>query len=268
MNIKIGFYSILLLAVGCQSSNDESFETVDSQESYDMTDWSEEKKATYYSKSGQYFTDYLKVQECKIPSFSHFEETLKSDLNVNVSQKDEVVFLSHFIQKDKENQLVIFPKYRVLSFKSELPLADSSSLAYPHSELFKEVSHKEENTFLINQLLFYPKTLNVDTLLTREWTQDFFQTIVCDYHFSKEEKIFSHVINKLIPGSNDGIENDVYLKLFFHREKPEIDTEFVQKIAQIDHDRKIYDRFILAIQSEYPKRITSLQKEVNRIYGN
>lgn len=269
MKIKIGFYSIFLIAVSCQSSkDDQSFETVDSQESYDMTNWSDAKKATYYSKSGQYFSDYLKVQDCKIPSSSHFGETLKSDLKVVVSAKDEVVFLSHFLQKDKENQIVIFPKYRVLSFQSELPLADSSSLAYPNSKLFKEVSHNEENTFLLNQLLFYPKTLNLDTLLTREWTQEFFQTMVCDYHFSNEEKILRHVINKLISDQETKIEHQVYLKLLFHHDKPQIDTEFVQKIAAIDHDKLIYSSFILGIKSEYPKLLNTLEKELDRIYSN
>lgn len=268
MKIKFGFYSILLIAAGCQSSQEESFETVDSQESYDMTDWSETKKATYYSKSGKYFSDYLKVQECKIPSPSHFGETLKSDLGIVVSTADEVVFLSHFLQKDKENQLVIFPKFRVLSFRSELPLADSSSLAYPNSTLFKEVSHTEENTFLLNQLLFYPKTLNLDTLFTREWTQEFFQTMVCDYHFSKEEKILRHVISKMIPDQHSEIEHEVYLKLLFHRDKPEIDTKFVQKIAALDQNKQIYANFILAIKSKYPKLLNALEKELNTIYGN
>ncbi len=261
---------LIIIIVGCKEHEEYDFSTVDSQESYNMTNWSFAKKKEYYRRIGKMNQDFLSYEKCEIPTFKKFQTSLKNDLKIEVSKNDPFIIVSHFLQTDSYNHLVIFPEHKNLAFGSELFLLDSVMVAHYYSKDYKELYHKEDLIYLLNQLVFNPKSLNLDTLIAQEWNQHFFQLMVCDYHFSRERKVFNVVINKLIEDQKQGIENDesFYLRLLFNRDSPRIDTQFVKKIALIDREKILYKAFLAALNKRYPKKQVQLEKKIDLIYSS
>jgi hypothetical protein len=94
-------------------------------------------------------------------------------------------------------RLVVFPQQRIISFDSEFPLLNTSSLTYYHSPDYKNLDHSSDYNIVLNKVLFAPDQKEIDKWLKDEQLQDLFIYLVCSFHFDSNEQIFRHVIDHI-----------------------------------------------------------------------
>jgi len=264
---------LLIFFINCKDKGQNyNYELEDSDESYVMDSWSNDQKEDYYNRVGNLAKEFLSRENYKIPDQSDFNNNLFDKLGVKMnSNKIYQIIPHHIFEKDSLDgytpQLIIFPSHKIVSFKSELPLLNKSSLEYYNSNDFKNLDHSKEFNPVINKLLFSPNEEEIDLWLKDEQLSKLFIYLVCSFHF-EDKKIFQHVIKKLSEESDTKKNNLEYLRLLFKRDKKVIDNLFLQKIANQDSENKMYVHFKNIINSEIFKANEQIdfQKEIDEIY--
>lgn len=165
---KLNFFTLFIFSIfliSCKghvnneegkSNQEYSFEVDDSDESYDMTNWSEGKKQEYYSQVGKLIQYFLTNNGYKIPSKKEFTNKIDENFNLKVDfQKNyQIIPLKSTEDPHMPKEIVIFPNERIIAFDKELPLLDENSLRYYKSEDFRDLDHTYDNNLNLNKLLF------------------------------------------------------------------------------------------------------------------
>lgn len=249
--------ALTFLFIGCtQKAQHYSYELEDSDEAYVMDSWTADHKEDYYKKVGNLLHEFLTREHYTTPSESEFNKKLKEKLKISVNKKSYQIIPYPIFQKDSTGgdalRLVVFPQQRIISFDSEFPLLNTSSLTYYHSPDYKNLDHSSDYNIVLNKILLTPDQKEIDKWLKDEQLQDLFIYLVCSFHFDSNEPIFRHVIGHI---KNDPEKyNSEYLRLLFYRDKKEIDREFLSKIKEVDPDRKLLVYFRNAIAEEFNKK--------------
>lgn len=241
---KIGIYcltALVFLFIGCfQQAQTYNYELEDSDEVYVMDSWTRDHKEDYYKRVGNLLYEFLSREKFTTPSESAFNNNIKLKLKTSVNNKNYQIIPYHIFQKDSINgdaaRLFIFPKQRFISFDSELPLLNKTSLAYYNSPDYKNLDHSSDYNIVLNKLLFIPNQAETDKWLKDDQLNDLFTYLVCCFHFDRNEKILRHVIKKII--DNPDKYNSEYLQLLFYKDRIEIDQKFLSKIVKLDPDKK------------------------------
>ncbi|MCS4305262.1 MULTISPECIES: hypothetical protein [unclassified Chryseobacterium] len=262
--------TILFLFIGCkQKAQTYSYEREDSDEAYVMDSWSPEHKEDYYRKIGKLVSEFLIHEHYKAPSESEFNKIVNKNLKIPVNNTTYQIIPYHIFQKDSASgdasRLVLFPKERIISFDTEFPLLDTSSLKYYNSSDYKNLDHSEEYNIVLNKLLFTPNQEEIDKWLKDEQLNDLFFYLVCCFHFDSNEIIFRDVIGKI--KSNPEKYSTEYLLLLFQKDKAIIDRDFISRIAKLDHDKKLLPYFRSVLVEEFnEKEQRKFEIELNEAY--
>lgn len=163
--MKIIYYIILLFVfTSCKGQIEEetvnekfSFEVEDSDESYDMSSWSVEKKTEYFKIVGSMLQKHLLANSYKLPNSLDFQNKIQDILNISIdTTKTYQIFTLHKNNNDdySAKEIIIFPKYKILAYNNELPLIDDNSIKYYNSEEFKNMDHSYDNNLNLNKLFF------------------------------------------------------------------------------------------------------------------
>ena len=239
---------------------DSDFELEDSDESYVMDNWSQDKKNDYYNKVANLVVEFLSWQNYSAPDENLFSKQLNEQLNINV-KKDSLLMKFPFSysnnEVEKEN-LIIFPKQKIVVFESELPLLNKLNIEHYHTKDYRSLDNSKSYNVVINKLLF-DKTLSdsdIDKYLSDESLNDLFIGLVLNYHYSGNNKIFKNVINNFIIKGENGeeINSDIIESLFYRKnilkEEFEIDNLFLKKIVAIDKNKILLPQFLLICKDE------------------
>lgn len=262
--------AILFLFIDCrQKAQNYSYELEDSDEAYVMDSWSVEHKEDYYQRIGKLLSGFLSREHYKIPSESEFNKTVSEKLKIQVNNTTYKIIPYHIFQKDSASgdasRLVLFPKVRIISFDTEFPLLNTSSLKYYNTPDYKNLDHSEEYNIVLNKLLFTPNQQEIDKWLKDEQLNDLFFYLVCSFHFDSNESVFKYVINKI--KSNPEKYSPELLQLLFQKDKPAIDQNFISRIAKLDHDKKLLSYFRSALAEEFnEKEQHNFETELNTAY--
>lgn len=251
--LDIYIYSLLLI-ISCKSNQKYSYELADSNGTYIVDSWSADQKKDYYNKSAELIREFLSWEKIDPPAKTTFLTSLKK-LNILVDTNNTYQIVPYNIfEQDTLNrlapQLVIFPKHRIVSFLSELPLLDNENLVHYKSEDFRKIDRSLDYNIILNKLLFTPELYEVDNWLQKEHLDDLFEYLVCSLHFTDNMTVFQNVIKKLQNRKYIEKYNFRYLQLLFKPNEKILDTSFVSKIAALDHEKIIYRRFIKALNSD------------------
>jgi hypothetical protein len=264
---------MLLIIINCkQNAQNYNYELEDSDETYVMDNWSNDQKNDYFNKVGNLVNEFLSHENYKTPNQNYFSKNLSEKLGVKVfSNKIYQIIPHHIFEKDSldgyAHQLIVFPTHQIVSFKSELPLLNKSSLQYYNSNDFKNLDHSNEYNTIINKLLFSPKEIEIDTWLNDKQLDELFTYLVCNFHF-EDKKIFQHVVKKLSEESDIKKNNLEYLQLLFKRDKKIIDIHFLKKIASFDNENRMYNHFKTLISKEFNEdEQAKFLDEINEVYG-
>ncbi|MBD3907305.1 hypothetical protein NAL32_21500 [Chryseobacterium sp. Ch-15] len=264
---------LLILFINCKNKGQNyNYELEDSDESYVMDSWSNEQKEDYYNRVGNLVKDFLSQENYNIPNEKEFNKSLSDKLGIKPnSNKTYQIIPHHIFEKDSLDgyapQLIIFPNHQIVSFKSELPLLNKSSLKYYNSSDFKDLDRSKEFNAVINKLLFSPNDKEIDIWLKDEQLNKLFTYLVCSFHF-EDKKIFQHVIKKLSEESDTKKNNLEYLQLLFKRDRKVINNHFLKEIASQDIENKMYVHFKNVINSEIfnVNEQKGFLKEIDEIY--
>lgn len=262
--------TIFFLLIGCkQKAQNYSYELEDSDEAYVMDSWSAEHKKDYYQKIGKLLGEFLSREHYKTPSESIYNKVVNEKLKISVNNTAYQIIPYHIFQKDSTSgdtsRLVLFPKERIISFDTEFPLLDTSSLQYYNSPDFRNLDHSTEYNIVLNKLLFTPNQQEIEQWLKDEQLNDLFFYLVCCFHFDSNETVFRHVIHKI--KSDPEKYSAEFLQLLFQKDKTVIDTDFISNIAKLDRDKKLLDYFKNALTGEFnEKEQKKFENDLNAVY--
>lgn len=160
--IKLILLLLYVLITSCkgqynEKANSYSFELQESDDqAYDMRDWSLEKREEYYKRCGNLIADLLRENGYTTPDNGVFIERIKKifDYEVDTSKSYQEISLINSNDGHSANEIIIFPKLKIIALNNELPLLDSSSLNYYKSKDYKGMDHSYDNNLNLNKLLF------------------------------------------------------------------------------------------------------------------
>ena len=286
MKIIFKSYIFLLLLLGCKDQEIKtknlekpkpnienkkeqySFELEDSDESYVMDNWSQDKKNEYYNETVNLIVEFLSGQNYNAPNENLFSKQLKEQLNIDVKKDSlfmKLPFLNSNSEFEKEN-LIIFPKQKIVAFESELPLINKANIEFYHSKDYKSLDNSKSYNVVINKLLF-DKTLSdieIDEYLLDKSLNDLFICLITNYHFTGNNKILKSVVNNFIQKIEKGedLNSDIFESLFYKKnslkEEFEIDNLFLKRIVAIDKNKILLPQFLLI--SQFEQDITTRKK--------
>ena len=266
---------LLFLCFSCKdNAQNYDYEVEDSKTAYDMSSWSNDQKNDYYEKASNLIDEFFKRENFKSLNKTEFNKTVYNKLGIRIDTKRKYQLIPYSIfQKDSadgyDNQMIIFPDKRIISFTSELPLLNKSSLKlYSNPDELKRLNGGISYDLVLNKILFNENIKEIDYWLKQESLSDLFIDLVANYHFDDNEKIFRFVINKLQNEIDKNTYKIAYLQLLFYRDRKQIDKNFLLKIVKLDKDKKLYSHFKNIIISEFSKDEQLIfSKEINEIYG-
>ena len=202
------------------------------------------------------------------PNENLFSKQLKEQLNIDVKKDSlfmKLPFLNSNSEFEKEN-LIIFPKQKIVAFESELPLINKANIEFYHSKDYKSLDNSKSYNVVINKLLF-DKTLSdieIDEYLLDKSLNDLFICLITNYHFTGNNKILKSVVNNFIQKIEKGedLNSDIFESLFYKKnslkEEFEIDNLFLKRIVAIDKNKILLPQFLLI--SQFEQDITTRKK--------
>ncbi len=270
---------LFLLASGCKPKKQDvssfSFELEDSDETYIMDNWSEEKKQLYYYKVKELILDEFSKNKY-IPNVnSLFAIKTLNNLGIDISHDLSYKHIPyHIFELDSSNgykpKILVLDYGKLLSFQSELPLLDSLSVKrYKTSDYVKLT--KESPNIILNKLIFSTDDELLDEIENSESIDEIMSFLIFNFHFKKHKILFRKIITKVINETNKYKPYEL-MQLLTYRKQYSLDEIFVKEVFKIDTAKVLYPHFINAIDLYKSKlgegKTEELKAKVKDIYYN
>lgn len=254
------------------------YELEDSDEAYVMDDWSEKKKNDYYTKTANLIMEFLSWEGYKAPTNDYFSKELNNQFNIKINEDAtfiKIPFCNFEKEQSQEDSLIIFPRQKIISLQSELPLLNKSMIKFYHSKDYQNLDNSLSYNLVINKLIF--SDLNeseISKYISDSSLSDLLFCLVVNHHYSRNDRILNFVIKSLISKKTQGQETNIddIKSLVYKRQGLNseyiIDNIFLKKIAKIDKNKiLIADLLSIAKYEDNQNYRGKIIKTINDAYS-
>lgn len=251
-----------------------NFEIEDSNESYIMTEWSDDKKKFYYNKIAELISLDLRRYNIRTITNKSFQSSIKDKLGIEVSNKDYQILPYSLFETDSLDgtipQIIIFKRNNIISFNNSLPLINNASLKYYETKDYLDLDNSNSKEVLMNKIILNYDLNNLKKHSEYEFLMEY---LIYSYHFSNDFDFLKKIIKKIIDDNKHKLNYhpEKLLQILFYRDKYKLDEEFFKKIVEIDTDHILEKRFVEALEEKKSKlkivNIENIKNKVNELYN-